>query len=154
MRRGSGADIVFYKIDEFIGVNLGSDACTEHECGIGDIRNSFGMDSTKQGIEKRTITTIPPESLSKNLRLVTKNDKTCIAFERKHLDVFESNELMLFKDAIAGAWDESTFAVLTNKYHAEFKILCLNKNSIILRSEKMNWRLLFQISPVLKLQKR
>jgi len=58
MRRGSGAEIVFDK-DVFIGVNLGSDACTEHEIGIKELRNYFGMDSNKNGIEKRKITKIP-----------------------------------------------------------------------------------------------
>ena len=44
-------------IGELIGVGLGSDFCAEHEWGIKKLKNRFKIDDTKDGIEKRAITT-------------------------------------------------------------------------------------------------
>ena len=43
MRAGfNNAEVLFHE-GEFVGVNLGADYCSEHEWGIGKIKQAFGI---------------------------------------------------------------------------------------------------------------
>lgn len=67
MRRGSKPELI-YDVErstngprELLGVNLSSDFCAEHEWGIKDIREMFGLPTgdTVFGLAKRKITRVP-----------------------------------------------------------------------------------------------
>lgn len=44
---------------KLIGINLGADYCAEHEWGIKRTHSSFGIDTSKFGLEKRKVTKTP-----------------------------------------------------------------------------------------------
>jgi hypothetical protein len=67
MRRGSKPELI-YDVErstngprELLGINLSSDYCAEHEWGIKDIREAFGLPDkdTVYGLKKRKITRVP-----------------------------------------------------------------------------------------------
>jgi len=62
MREGYHNSIVEHN-SKVVGINLGADACTEHECGIGDLRKKFEMDANALGIEKRRVRTVPTDDI-------------------------------------------------------------------------------------------
>jgi len=63
MKRGfTGMGLIEHE-GEVIGIAFGSDACTEHECGIATIRTAFGMDDSLLGIERSRARTTPPRRL-------------------------------------------------------------------------------------------
>lgn len=49
--------------ETFIGFNLGADFTSEHEWGIKDMRSMFGMKDDKMGIDRRTATVFPEDSI-------------------------------------------------------------------------------------------
>lgn len=60
MRRGITPKILTNSQGEFLGINLGSDACAEHEWGIKDIEQAFGVDKNAEaGIERHRVQKIP-----------------------------------------------------------------------------------------------
>lgn len=59
MRKGTMNTEIYYddeNDDEFVGVGLGADFCSEHEWGIDKIKITFGIDATKIGVDKRATT--------------------------------------------------------------------------------------------------
>lgn len=61
MRRGSKPEIVYDENRVVLGVNLSADFCAEHEWGIKDIRDAFGLsdETTVYGLKRRQITRVP-----------------------------------------------------------------------------------------------
>lgn len=109
MRRGYRSSVVNDSDGKFIGFYMGSDFCAEHEWGIGNIRNYFGIPKKGIGIVTRKISEVP-ESLKK--------------FEETHKDGTDfylifgygycervSPELILLQDNLGCAWSNSSFGI-------------------------------------------
>lgn len=144
----------------FLGFSLGYDYCAEHEWGIKDMKNAFGMpESSKKniGVKGRTITQTPlfvykeetykkqkcavlytghewmdKERLEKYLPDCFENYKSDIAWEIK----YNKEHNREGKDPMISAWDSHTFgiAVLGNKeteYLKELKEAIEKKNIVI-----------------------
>jgi hypothetical protein len=131
MREGNGNDgFVMNDVEECAGIHLRADYCSEHEWGIKSIRQKFGIDDTRLGIDKRRIST------SGNVYLVEfKTQNTKCAFLTNYLiylpNSFERgegtwNDLKTFinphrwfntehneqSEGVAGAWNENNFLVV------------------------------------------
>lgn len=68
MRRSSYDQAVIQnEAGQFLGIAFGADATTEHEIGIADLREAFGMPGvpTREcyGADARTVTTVPSDAL-------------------------------------------------------------------------------------------
>lgn len=129
MRRGRDNGFL-YDTDgtTLIGVDLGSDHVSEHEWGIKGTQDSFGIqftDNAKLGLEKRSITKLPP---SPDFTLVKKKNVAVLYFrhvgyvpsgksaETEQADSIKhaitQRELTLYDDhTLATAWDEDSFGV-------------------------------------------
>ena len=138
MREGMGNDgFVMNDVDDCAGLHLRADYCAEHEWGIKGMRDKFGINDEKVGIEKRRI------SKSDNVYLVefTKKKEKCafltssmvysnVGFEQANVG-FEQvegtwKELKRYindhrwfdlerntqSEGVAGAWDEKNFIVV------------------------------------------
>ena len=79
--------------DTFIGVNLGADFTAEHEWGISDIREQFGMKDDKDGIDRRTATRVPKDSI----RLIKGKKHPVLLFDHRL-----SNEIYRFSEYVDG----------------------------------------------------
>jgi len=133
MRRGHKPSFVTNKKGEFIGVNLSSDFCAEHEWGISSLKSAFKVKSSKgYGIDRRIIRAVPPDTCEVKwgtvLRFFKAGPHWCLAYSgASHLKDIEksgkSTELCLHDkssfrkedDDIAGAWDSESFGVLVRE---------------------------------------
>lgn len=98
--------------DQLIGVVLSANLCAEHEWGITDMKNAFGVNASLLGINARTITKCPND-----LQLVSKGKVSYLIFTR-FFGEFEAPYDLKFnkyqtKDCL-GAWDERNFGLSTN----------------------------------------
>ena len=130
MRRGNDSGLLFDG-STFVGVNLGADFTSEHECGIKDIRQAFGMpdpdDSSIVGLPRRTVTRSPDSVffdergdeawLVAGVTVWGKTDEEKLARAREFY-MQDRGELMLHggyrgrdKDTLATAWDEKSFGI-------------------------------------------
>lgn len=84
LRRGHGSDCAGpgFLTDEggkLIAVSLGADYCAEHECGIGPLREAFGLGGAERettvGIERYQVTQAP-----KALHLIEGEGHTCLLY--------------------------------------------------------------------------
>lgn len=118
MRRGTKPELVKSE-DVITGVNLSSDFTAEHEWGIKEIQEAFGIDSRIEsyGLAKRKITQLP-----KGFQLIDNHSGTVMkgghigGFGYFHYDLFKSgyaSELHFYKETLRAAWDESSFAVIS-----------------------------------------
>ena len=153
MRQGYGADIITLDDGTFVGFDLASDSCAEHEWGIKDIKSSFGLGEGKGlGVKRRQITKVPkrptkdswysPRILEFFQKRGSKKE-SYIVFDYDHSIEHLKNgeglahELRLDKynkNEVAGAWDDNSFGVGTKKYHEELKELydAFNKKDIVI----------------------
>lgn len=104
---------------------MGSDFCAEHEWGVDSLRRSLGCDSTKDGIDRRQMTTVP-----NSLRLVegvaghpSDKRKKGTPYEGMFLSPLESfyrqpagfveEDLRPYGDqTLCCAWDEKSFGIV------------------------------------------
>lgn len=102
-----------------LGLTMGSDFCAEHEGGTGELRRAFGLDETKDGVERRTVRTLP-----KGLTLIEDRNVTAFGWSgyesvdgaqwlREHL---KDGQLRRYRwmdppPVLACAWDERSFGV-------------------------------------------
>lgn len=98
--------------NQFVGFNLSAGFCAEHEWGINKIRNYFGMDTMKKGIDKRRVTKYPEGEIK------TIDYKKAVylifnpMFSYSDIPIAPSDELKLYpNNDISAAWDESSFAI-------------------------------------------
>jgi hypothetical protein len=137
MRQASTNYGIIINNDQFIGISLGYDYCSEHEWGIKDIRRLCGIpESTKKimGVKSRTITVCPPlvfnkttikkrkyaylytgnssdtqEKMEKNFPYELKDySESLIYNEEWNIKHSEDKES---KDLIITAWDEHSFGI-------------------------------------------
>ena len=59
MRRTYNSQFIFNEDGTFVGLNLGADYCAEHEWGIRDLEDTFGINRNLVGIKSRTIQKLP-----------------------------------------------------------------------------------------------
>jgi hypothetical protein len=113
--------------DTFIGVSLGSDYCAEHEWGIKDIRNNFGV--IKSVMEKRMLglKTVEVPLYGIDLRMIHKNpvsffqqgDTYILGYSGgnpeflKSLFKTEKDYLERASEGLLGLWDGRSFALLS-----------------------------------------
>lgn len=127
MRRGSFDRKWIMDGDTFVGVSFGSDYCAEHEWGIKDLRDSFGV--TKSVMEKRLLglKTVEVPLYGIDVRMIRKNsavffqngDTYLIGYTDgnseflKSLFKTEKNYLERSSEGILGLWDGRSFALLS-----------------------------------------
>lgn len=90
----------------FLGINLGSDYCAEHEWGIRDIHRLFGIDKQKSGLDKRLVTRIPKE-------LIWVETKKYSGFTTEEGNTYGVRDFSRVGDLLT-AWSESGFCVLSS----------------------------------------
>jgi hypothetical protein len=129
MRCGDKPSFLENKKGEFLGVNLSSDFCAEHEWGIKDLKRDFGVDVTNgYGIDRRIIRRIPPEptgDYGHALRFFEAGKNWCLAYAglgnlkelaekgcTSELRMRDAGQYIKESDSIGGAWDGGTFGVL------------------------------------------
>jgi len=139
MRATLGADFLEHE-GVVIGVNLGADACSEHEWGIKETRRAFGMDDNAMGIaryktgelrqgyklhfikNKRTAVLTFDEHyrfdyLEKEGKLNT--PKEVVDGEIKwQVESLYNKDLSRRKD-VAAAWDDGSFQIVARAEHAD-----------------------------------
>jgi len=120
MRPGCKKDTFIGDDNGVMGISLSSDYCAEHEWGIKGIRDDFGIDSEKVGIDKRIISkdgstlhefTKTYEKKKHKCALLTNFDS--YGWEPKEIlkRIIMEGRLFSSKTQLAGAWDEKHFAV-------------------------------------------
>ena len=133
MRHGYRSSVI-KNGSKFVGFNLGSDFCAEHEWGIDGIREAFGMpktpDRANAGIARRAITAVPPW-----LKMIEHKEDLLLACDRNSLYGEKSPEELanwlrwcceseLHMDGqseIAAAWSEDDFCIKASKIeHKDF----------------------------------
>lgn len=138
MRRGSNPAWLMDG-DLFLGIGLGSDSCAEHECGVKGLRTLFGLDESKDGLPRRTVTVVP-----KGLELVefqTASNKrlkqkplSALAILYREPFIYNREAVATLKEGatkcygeptLAAAWDEKEFAIVayTEGDQAKLKLL-------------------------------
>lgn len=121
------------KDGKFIGVGLGADFTAEHEWGIKDLKNHFGViigveslaqpilrDDKTLGIKRRIINEIP-----ENLCFKEKDGLLAIFcdwwYSKEDKDIFDHSELRMHKDQkLCAAWDEKSFALVARKSEEQY----------------------------------
>jgi hypothetical protein len=99
--------------DSLAGIALGSDATAEHEWGVKPMKQAFGLDESKDGIERRIIHTLPDD-----LRIISDKDFDAIFLtggkhHRQAEDWLKDYELRRRgDDTLVCAWDEKSFGIV------------------------------------------
>ena len=116
---------------EFIGVNLSSDFCAEHEWGIDRIKEALGIPSKRDivkegikekfGIKGRTVTIF-----DEKMFFFEKGEKyICLTFEpyvyREKLG-WKNRALESHPKKLATAWNDSSFGVVVDNQYQEFLV--------------------------------
>lgn len=102
--------------ETFMGFSLGYDFTSEHEWGIKGIRNKFGIDNAKLGVDGRTIT--------KGSVLFRKDKDLCVLtsadpwkYSDKRPKEFEAKDILAYdihfykEEKLETAWDENDFCI-------------------------------------------
>lgn len=107
--------------DTFIGINLGADFTAEHEWGIKELKGKLGIDGSKMGIERRTVTHITEPDLSINLKgkygiLLYDNNVSYYHDKPEIMTDMVKRWLPTYKhrdgqEAVTGSWDEGSFGI-------------------------------------------
>lgn len=128
MRRGNQGKTVIRLEDEktLLGVNLGADFTAEHEWGIEKLRRIYGIDNQLDGIKGRLISQAPADRILRGEVRFGKPKATWHAlvsfaspYHKEHnttldKELIDRLELTPYgDDEIHGAWDESSFGILT-----------------------------------------
>lgn len=114
MRKSFHNTKLFLENNIFYGVSLGYDYCAEHEWGHKGMKNYFGMDSSKMGIDSRKI--------SKGEVFFKEDEDLCVLTSRKPYNLKENytakdilaNDIRHFGNTgVECAWDERDFCIAT-----------------------------------------
>ncbi len=125
MRKGTSKSGILTHEGVFFGVCLGADFCAEHEHGIDDLRQSFGVnkDSKELGVKRLQITKMPDDKMT----LFSKGDSTYLLCSQsvawaKDVEKFRADfhrhphELSIYSSEkypcnMAGAWSSRDFGI-------------------------------------------
>lgn len=111
-----------------IGISLGSDYCAEHECGISEMRDAFGV--RKSVIEKKFLglTTVEKTLYGIEIRTIHKNkvsffekDGVCLLgytsgnpeYLKSLIKADTSQQLDNTEEGFMGLWNSRSFAILS-----------------------------------------
>jgi len=140
MRSGMDADIIISEDGTFIGFDLSADYCAEHEWGL-KLAEAFGIGNEKKfGLARRQITKLPTSksnSIWSDPRIVdhfivdNKTKESYLIFDyssdidrvKADKEHYELKATSWNKTGVGSAWDDSSFGVVTTKYHDELKEL-------------------------------
>jgi len=128
----------------FVGIDLGADFTSEHEWGIKDLRNMFGMNDKKDGIDRRTATIVPEDSIrfakGKNFSVLIccrmfadpiygwtkyiesdefKKDLTKGSIKNCELTIYKSYRKDADPQTLATAWDSKSFGIMVANEHSD-----------------------------------
>lgn len=120
MRRARDNGLLKDDNGQLIGINLGADFTSEHEWGIEELRQMFGMRNGGYGIERRIMTKVPsgaewggPERSW--VKLIEKRNKTTLLVgqyctedskDLKHLELGDYS-----KEKLSTSWDAKSFGI-------------------------------------------
>ena len=115
MRRGNDGELVYDDSGELVGVNLGADFVSEHEWGIEDIKNAFGIGLDKKAIggDRYLVTCLPTKpktTYSPSFREFKADGAKGFCFcvdKPREVTFYPHND----DNGIVGAWSDRTFAV-------------------------------------------
>lgn len=128
MRQTNNSTIIEHD-GKFIGIDLGADYCSEHECGIAGIKSDFNLDSSKYGVDRRKINRLPNSKAFYNSYAYVRNKtKSFILFTNNRIikevkDGKENKFYFNLSTNLKALWDENEFALVTKKHHKEFEEL-------------------------------
>lgn len=123
MRRGNDSLIMLDDAQNVVAVNLGSDYCAEHEWGIKKTREALGIDDTKVGLQKRSVTQTPPELVwyegTADVYSDVSGKRTAQRYEGFWLKSWsgakEPHEISFGRgSALATAWSDGDFGAFSN----------------------------------------
>ena len=121
MRRTYNSQFIFNEDGTFVGLNLGADYCAEHEWGIRDLEDTFGINRNLVGIKSRTIQKLPDSmrTLEFQYRGIKYIGLLCHSYsyynnlDKKRLKEYLPTPFEHTKDCDFDAvWDEQGFAVV------------------------------------------
>lgn len=122
MRRAHDHGLLKAEDGTLIGINLGADYCSEHEWGIKELRQKFGMSDNEYGLAKRTIRKIPTwldyqtDKITPYITFYDGRDKTVLVMSQyadaHHLDKMSELSSYSYKEEMNTAWDEGSFGVV------------------------------------------
>lgn len=122
MERGMNPSLVEHE-GRVIGVNLDSDACAEHEFGIGGLKRALGMpldplDPKTYGLKGRTVTKFEP----KQFFYRREEDASCLVFQANGIwfDNWRHLDLEQMPMEVSAAWDDGGFGIVVPNEHAQF----------------------------------
>jgi hypothetical protein len=114
--------------DKIVGVNLGYDFTTEHECGIKQIREAFGIKREEPGFEGLVNTKIPPGLYLRRDPVSSKDNSAALVYVPRlgcsqrisetmnTIEMIIKNKLYSFSDdGVSSAWSEDDFGVRVRK---------------------------------------
>jgi len=116
MRQGLRKSGLLFHEGVFFGMCLGADFCAEHENGITDLKNSFGIiESNKpNGIANLKITQVPKDKIS----FFSKGQSSYLLYPQFAMENdFEAkfhrhpHDLVLARGEMAGAWSDKDFGI-------------------------------------------
>ena len=98
------------KEEILVGIDLGSDYCSEHEWGIKDIRKYFGMNDSGYGVNKRKISIIP-----NNFKWVKTSKFEGFGFSKYGCKIEEYPNLHIGSEGVWTGWSDRDFGAFSNK---------------------------------------
>lgn len=144
MRNCCAAPYFLHKDDSFIGIHLPADFTAEHEWGIEDLANAFGIEKVEKtkppfGIERYKATIVP------NMLMQRKGNKTALAYVDKpwmDINLFKYSDLEgrlydqkhsentgyeKYEIQARGAWDGDSFGVVAEGDKADVLLTMLHE---------------------------
>lgn len=115
MQRGFDSCFVEHE-GQFLGVNLGADATSEHEWGIKKLRTAFGVDpKASRGISRLVINRVP----SGNHGYLFDPEAMTMGFDAKAWGQYGLKQVARLDDGLACAWCDSAFLIHFDARHLD-----------------------------------
>lgn len=140
MRRAYNNVHLIKEDNTFYGVSLGYDFCAEHEWGTEKMKNKFGIEQTKMGVDGRSITNGDVMFMNNGDICVITSRKPWFRWEKPKENISITDllpyELQNMYNDVECAWDNEDFCIATkNKslfgYMEDLNDAFKNKNIVI-----------------------
>lgn len=135
MRRAYHSVEYIFHNDEFIGVSLGFDYCAEHEWGTKGIKNELGIDSSKIGVEGRTITKNSTIYVENGDKAILRTNDRYSSYKPKDATFDNSIPYDLkghSETDLQTAWDEDGFCIIGLKDKLSELNEAFNRKNIVI----------------------